>query len=112
MKPSFIGLLAEFRAEAESDIIGLWEVIKELKSRFGPMSDDELRVLTLKFVQEMLSDGFEVGDPPYSELGYRPWENQSVEYVTKKIGTEWKALEREPNIADVAWFRRPNRSAK
>ena len=51
----------------------------------------------------MLDRGFEAVDLAPSG-GAVPWADQDPASVVSRIDHEWKALGREPNVGEVAWF--------
>jgi len=95
-----------FYAEAREDLVGLWEIVKEVEERTGPGEDAPERALEL--VRALLRRGLRAGDSPYSAGGYRPWPNQEPDAVIDRIRREWLALGRTPNIPDIAWFDLPS----
>jgi hypothetical protein len=106
MSPEFEQMMKDFVAEASSDWIGLWEIVKVLTENDMTRSPDEVKRLTLAFVSEMLRRGFVAGDPPTHE-GVRHWDSQDHQYVLRRIDEEWTALGKPPNIVDIAWFDLP-----
>ncbi len=99
-------LVDQFCAEARDDMVGLWEIAKEVEALIG--SGPAAREPTLELVRILLRRGFRVGEPPYSPGGYRAWPNQHPDAAIDRIRREWLALGRTPNIADIAWFDRPS----
>lgn len=97
-------LVGQFLAEAKDDLVGLWEIAREVGLHAG--SGDDVREETLAVVRELLSSGLLVGDPPYAGGGYRPWPDQDKDRATARIRREWLALGRMPDIPDIAWFGR------
>ena len=97
-------LVGQFLAEAKGDLIGLWEIAREVRQRTS--SDDAAREEALAVVRELLARGLLVGDPPYAAAGYRPWTDQDPDRAIARIRTEWLALGRMPNLPDIAWFGR------
>lgn len=94
--------VAEFHTDSEEDIVGLFAVAKEVHE----LLEDEGSAMeqTLRVVEAMLNSGMIAGDSPYSPQGYTPWPNQTPEIVLNRIRSEWLALQRMPDIPDIAWF--------
>jgi hypothetical protein len=99
-------LAEQFSAEAREDLIGLWEIAKEVEERTGP--GEVAREQTLELVRELLRRGLRAGEPPYSSGGFRPWPKQEPDAVIDRIRREWLALGRTPNIPDIVWFDLPS----
>lgn len=97
-------LVDELYAESGGDLVGLWEIAKEVEELVG--TGEVAREQSLIIVNDLLAKGLVVGDPPYSPGGYRVWDNQNPDKVMGRIRTEWISLGRTPNIPDIAWFAR------
>jgi hypothetical protein len=106
MSLEFVEMMKDFVAAAPDDWIGLWEVVKVLEDNDTTRSPDEVKRLTLAFVEEMLRRGFVAGDPPTHD-GVRHWKNQDHRYVIRRIDEEWAALGSIPIMIDIAWFDLP-----
>src|SRR5438105_1854593 len=63
-------LADQFYAEAREDLVGLWEIVKEVEERTGPGEDAPERVLEL--VRTLLRRRLRAGDSPYSADGLSP----------------------------------------
>lgn len=98
-------LLEEFNNEG--DFVGLWQIVSRIREESPNLSRDEIMGKTIKIVESMLLNGFEVGDSPYSDKGYSRWGNQNILYVTSRIKNEWMMLDKDPDLADIAWFLPP-----
>lgn len=97
-------LVDQFLAEAKEDLVGLWEIAREVHQRAGTSGD--VVEDTLALIRELVSRGLQVGDPPYSATGYHPWTDQNPDRIVSRIRQEWLALGRMPDIPDIAWFGR------
>lgn len=107
IRPSEKDRLADqFCAEAREDLVGLWEIAREVEEQTGP--GEAAREQTLDLVRALLQRGLRAGDPPYLAGGYRPWPNQEPDIVIERIRREWLALGRMPNITDIVWFDLPS----
>lgn len=97
---------------AQLDIIGLWEIIEELR-RQGTLEAD-LQQHTLKLAEILLPRGFVAGSAPYPGAGrYEPWPDQRLDSVIDGIKRKWDALGRAPSGSgtDFVWFDLPSRPA-
>ena len=97
-------LVEEFHAESGSDLVGLWEIAKEVEELVG--TGETAREQSLMIVRDLLEGGLVAGDPPYSASGYKAWDDQVPVNVITRIRIEWLSLGRTPNIPDIAWFGR------
>lgn len=97
-------LVEEFRAESGSDLVGLWEIAKEVEELVGP--GETAREQSLMIVRDLLEEGLVAGDPLYGPGGYKAWDDQVPVNVVVRIRTEWLSLGRTPNIPDIVWFGR------
>ena len=97
-------LVEEFHAESGSDLVGLWEIAKEVEELVG--TSETAREQSLMIVRDLLEEGLVAGDPPYSPGGYKAWDDQVPANVVVRIRNEWLSLGHTPNIPDVVWFSR------
>ena len=95
-------LVDEFYAESGSDLVGLWEIAKEVEEFVG--TGETAREQSLMIVRDLLEKGLVAGDPPYSPSGYKVWDDQVPVNVVARIRTEWLSLGHTPNIPDIVWF--------
>jgi hypothetical protein len=95
-------LIARFKAEGAQDWIGLWAIMWELRQLFPKATAEEIRNLTVDLVQQLLSAGFVVAS--VEDKAFVRWPDQTPASVARRILDEWKALGREPDIGDIAWF--------
>lgn len=104
MKSKMEDVVAELEKDAAIDLLGLWEVIKVAKEIIEEEEDGDIESLTFDLLRLMLSRGFRAGYLARSGSTLELWPDQSPNYVTSRIKTEWHALGREPNIGDIVWF--------
>ena len=97
-------LVDEFYAESGSDLVGLWEIAKEVEEFVG--TGETAREQSLMIVRDLLEKGLVAGDPPYSPGGYKVWDDQVPVNVVIRIRTEWLSLGHTPKIPDIVWFGR------
>ena len=97
-------LVDELYAESGGDLVGLWEIAKEVEEFVG--AGEEAREQSLMIVTDLLAKGLVVGDPPYALGGYKTWADQSPDKVVGRIRSEWISLGHTPSIPDIAWFAR------
>lgn len=100
-----LGLVNEFLAQASGDLVGLWEVAKEVEALLGP--GGTAREQSLGVVADLLAGGLVAGDPPYGPGGWQAWGDQDPAAVVARIRREWLGLGRTPDIPDIAWFGLP-----
>lgn len=98
-------LVSEFVTEAKDDLVGLWEIAKEVGELIG--TGDVAREQSLIIVSDLLIKGMRAGNSPYHPGGYEPWSNQDRDVVLDRIRSEWIALGHAPGIPDIAWFDLP-----
>lgn len=99
-----LSLVEGFLAEAAGDLVGLWEIAKEVEALLGP--GEAVREQSLRIIADLLARGLAVGDPPYGPAGYQAWPNQDPAAVVARIRAEWLRLGRVPDVPDIAWFGR------
>ena len=103
-------LVGIFYSASAGDLVGLWEIAKEVESLVGV--GDTARKQSLEIVRALLAKGLLAGDPPYDAGGYAPWPDQDPDKVINRMDREWLKLGRTPNIPDIAWLGRPHRGAQ
>jgi hypothetical protein len=88
--------------EIQTDCVGLWAVLWEVKERLPLLTPAESRKTVLAVVCEALEREVVVpGD--FVEMSFVPWE-MSPREALERIESAWLALGREPNIGEVVWF--------
>jgi hypothetical protein len=99
-------ILAE---EVQSDCVGLWAVLWEVKQRLPSLTTEQARAAVLAVIREAIErDVIVPGE--FVEMRFIPWEVSPMEAL-ERIENAWLALGREPNIGEVVWFvarTRPN----
>lgn len=96
--------------EAQSDVVGLWAVLWQVKNELPSLSSEEAKAATLEVVrdalgrEEIVVGGFGGGDT--ETTSFIPWQ-MSLTDALQRIEREWGALGREPNLGDIAWFVAP-----
>lgn len=95
--------------EVQTDGVGLWAVLWEVKQRLPSLSPAEARATVLAVVRGAIERGVVVPGE-FVEMRFVPWESSPKE-VLERIESAWIALRREPNVGEVVWFvarTRPN----
>lgn len=96
--------------EAQTDTVGLWAVIWEVRQVIPSASSDEIRCATLAAVRDALDGGQVVAgqyaDHDAESVAFSRWD-VSVDEVLARIDREWTALGREPTLGDIVWFVAP-----
>lgn len=96
--------------EAQSDVVGLWAVLWQVKTELPSLTTEEAKVATLEVVRDALSrEEVIVGE--FREEGgetisFVPWQ-MSVTDAVRRIGAEWGVLGRDPSLGEIAWFVAP-----
>jgi hypothetical protein len=113
----------EILIKCANDYTGLWSIIRSIKERLSLTDLEEIRHKTMEVLRPLVEAGLiHPGWPKLTGRGFEPWIfltydrndpktkkvnrilTQSVDEAMDLIDKEWKALGREPNIGDVAWF--------
>jgi hypothetical protein len=90
--------------ECREDHVGLWRVLNAVRFDLGPKGPTEAQAMTLQLVRSLLRErGMQVGHPAPDGRHFVSW-GLSPEQAVSRIEREWRALGREPNIGEVAWF--------
>lgn len=96
--------------EAQSDVVGLWAVLWEVKNQCPLLSVEGAEAATLDVVREALSRGeLLVGgfdDKNADTISFVPWW-LSLSDALQRIEREWTALGREPTLGEIAWLAAP-----
>jgi hypothetical protein len=112
MKEHSVGEVTRILIEgAQTDTVGLWAVLWEIKQLMPSGSPDEIRRATLTAVRDALAGGHVVAgqfaDHDVETVAFSPW-NVSADEAVARIDREWAALGREPNLGDIVWFVAPD----
>lgn len=93
----------ELLEECAEDHLGLWSMIWPLREEFGIEDEGERREITLRMLTDLLRAGLMRAGFPDGRERFDAW-NLSATESLKRIEREWDDLDREPNIAEIAWF--------
>jgi hypothetical protein len=97
-------VLESLAEECHRDHVGLWEIVEAVRFDLGSTDASETRAMTLRLARRLLSEkGMQVGQPTPDGRHFTCW-NLPTDQALSRIEKEWSALEREPNIGEVAWF--------
>jgi hypothetical protein len=88
--------------EVQTDCVGLWAVLWEVRQRLPSLTPAEARATVLAVIREAVEREVVVCGE-FVEMHFVSWE-ASPEEAVKRIEGAWLALGREPNIGDVVWF--------
>src|SRR5258706_3895123 len=92
----------EILMEGLDDYVGLWQVVRSLRERFGDLPTDRIRELALERLQPLLDQGLiESGMPGSGE--FLSWGSDAATTLAR-IDAEWRALGKDPNMPDICWF--------
>jgi hypothetical protein len=88
--------------EVQTDCVGLWAVLWEVKQRLPSLTPAEARTTVLSIVREAIEQEVIM---PADVVNIRavPWDASPREAL-KRIESEWLALGREPTIGEIVWF--------
>jgi hypothetical protein len=90
--------------ECSEDDVGLWSIIREVKSGFQDLDDETLRKVTLELLSELLeAELIQAGYPSLEEKSFNVCSLSPKELIVK-IEKEWLKLGREPRLGDIVWF--------
>jgi hypothetical protein len=91
--------------DAETDYVGLWQIVTRLRRVLGPVDDDEVKRQTLEVVLLIMKQGLCPGDHLCS--GFKYWAEKSAAQVVERIAFEWEANGKSPDLAEsICWFSR------
>ncbi len=90
------------------DIIQLAETVSIARFWIGIPDDAELLTVIRDCYRDLIRDGLAiVGDLDLNESEdwdlVRPWIGEAQE-IADRVITEWKALERNPNLGEICWL--------
>jgi hypothetical protein len=97
--------LQAFIDESESDNVGLWEIIWHLRELAKVTDLAKRRASAIDIVRQLLGTG-EVVPAQYDPDGsgdYVIWDIDN-DAAIRRIESEWDALGREPNVAEIVLF--------
>lgn len=86
--------------ECREDYVGLWSVIREVRSALGGRSS--VVEGTLSLIRRLLVEG-DVVAGQFHRNEFHEW-GMPVEDIIAKIEREWAQLGHEPTGGDVVWF--------
>lgn len=97
--------------EAQTDIVGLWALLWEVRQVMPSSSTEEVKTSTLEIIHEGLREGHIVAgqfmDRDEDTVAFLPWK-LSVDEIVQRIDREWATLGREPTLGEVVWFVSPH----
>lgn len=98
--------LEQIHGWAETDWIGLWEIVAYVQEESGTDDSERLLELTVALVKGLLQRGLRAGDSPIANIGplFVPWRNQDPDSLAKLIQREWKRNDEFPSWGDGPWF--------
>lgn len=88
--------------EVETDYVGLWAILWEVKQRLPSLSPAEARSIVLAIVREAIERNVVVPGE-FVEMHFTPWKLSPMEAL-ERIESTWCALDREPDVGEVVWF--------
>jgi hypothetical protein len=97
----------QIEAWAQSDWIGLWEIVDYVSEDLGDEVSEEVQLeLVVSVVKGLLERGLCAGDSPLRNVGpgFVPWRNQDPETISTLIRREWHRNGEFPAWGDDPWF--------
>jgi hypothetical protein len=91
----------EFIAECQEDYVGLWSLVKRIRSA-GFNKESEILEKTLSQLSPLLAQG-KISAGQFENGKFHLWEDSS-DGVIQRIKREWLELSRPLNIGDIVWF--------
>lgn len=93
--------------EAQTDTVGLWAVLWQVREEMPSLTSDEAKQATLAVVRgaiggEHIVPG-EFADQDEDTMVFVPWRLSATESMAR-IEREWASLGRDPNPGEVVWF--------
>jgi hypothetical protein len=98
----FDEVLNQIDLELREDDVGAWVVARVLRAARPDSDSVEIRMLAARVSRALLDRGISLGQ--FAEDGeFVVWPAVSA---TDRLLIEWSDLGRDPDIGEVAWFRR------
>ena len=91
-----------FIAECKEDYVGLWSLIRRVRSAGDSEEESQIRDRTLDLLYSLLSQG-KVSAGQFESGKFQLWKDSPSEIVAR-IKHEWIDLGRVPNMGDIVWF--------
>lgn len=101
-------LFQEFVQECQSDYVGLWSIVREVRAHLA----DESRIVdaVIALIQRLVTEGGVVAGDFRGEL-FVDWKLPTPTLLIE-IEKRWRALGRDPTIGEVVWLTAGNGEAK
>ena len=95
-------LLDELLLRGLDDWVMAAEVASLARSVGGAATDTEVRDMAVEAISAVVEDGLmQVGD--VSDGGFFEWDMKPEDAV-QRVASEWRALQRSPDIGEVCWL--------
>jgi len=88
--------------EGLDDWVGLWTVAREVREGGGRASE-VVRQQVVDLIRQLNEAGYVRVGHPTSEGTFRAWKLSPAE-AAERIGEEWSALGRDPDIGEICWL--------
>ena len=85
------------------DYTGLWVFIRTVEQEHKDIDELEAQNKTLELIEYMLNQNLIRAGMFDGKGGFEYWNLPNKEIIAR-IRSEWNALGRKPNIADIVWF--------
>jgi hypothetical protein len=93
----------ELLVEGLGDYVGLWEFASWLRTHEPSATDEEVRRKATEAVRRLVVGGHMSPGALTDGGGFSPWTSDAGESL-QRIDREWRALGRDPTIAEICWF--------
>ena len=97
----------QIEAWAQSDWIGLWEIVAYVSEDLGDeVSEEDQLELIVSVVKGLLERGLCAGDSPVENVGpeFVPWRDQDPDTIAARIRQGWERNSEFPAWDDGPWF--------
>jgi hypothetical protein len=98
--------LEQIAGWAETDWIGLWEIVAYVEEELGVEDFERQLEVTVAVVKGLLERGLRAGDSPVVNIGplFVPWRDQDPDSLANLIREKWKRNDEFPSWGDGPWF--------
>jgi hypothetical protein len=93
----------ELLEEMKDDYVGLWEIVRLVRSELGLEDPAAIREDTLHIIEQMLMQGWIRPGVATDAGDFEAWETDPGRALLT-IGEDWDRLGRMPTVGDIAWF--------
>lgn len=89
--------------ESADDYIGLWQIATRVRRELGPLTNEQVKHLSLDVIRLIVEHGLNPGD--YFKTGFRFWETEDTSSIIARIDREWDPAHGDPTLVKpICWF--------